>query len=294
MGTPLLLILNPCAGQKKANTLLTDILLAFVQAGYDPMVRLTMARGDATRIAAEQAASAELVVCIGGDGTLNETVSGLMQAGIERPVGYIPAGSTNDFAASVGLPKRILNAAKAVAHGQIKPLDLGRFNDRYFSYVASFGAFTKTSYSTPQNVKNTWGHLAYILSGMKDLPTLTATRMVIETPDTRLEDEFLFGAVSNATRIGGVLTLDKRRVRLDDGAFELLLIRKPAHIGALSRTALALRNQQYDDENIVLLSAPTFAFTAAEPTDWTVDGEYAGLLETAAITNLPGALKLVC
>jgi hypothetical protein len=184
----LLFILNPCAGTRKANKVLPEILSVFNRAGFHVQVYITGCQGDATRAVQELASGMDLVVCCGGDGTFNETVTGLLQAGLELPIGYIPAGSTNDFASSLHLPSDPVAAAQAIVSGKPEPYDVGQFGTRYFSYVASFGAFTKASYSTPQNVKNALGHTAYLLEGIYELSQIRKEHVRMELDGEVLED----------------------------------------------------------------------------------------------------------
>ena len=186
------------------------------------------------------------IVTIGGDGTFNETVTGLLESGLDLPIGYIPAGSTNDFAASLKLPLNPLNAAKAIVEGTPVSYDLGKFADRYFSYVASFGVFTKTSYATPQSVKNALGHTAYLLEGIQELSQLRKEHLRFEFDDRVIEDDFLFGAISNSTSVGGILTLDPKQVDMRDGKFELLLVRAPRDLMEVSECIMALQNKKYN------------------------------------------------
>ena len=193
----LLLILNPAAGTRSARRLLPEIIAMFTNYGHACLTFVTEQRGDATRFVEQYGDRAGKIVCIGGDGTFNETITGLLRAGLRVPVGYIPAGSTNDFANSLHLPSDILEAARNIVEGEPVTLDAGRFRERYFAYVASFGAFTRASYETPQNVKNALGHLAYILEGMKDLPTIRPEHVKLVANGETFEDVYLFGAVSN-------------------------------------------------------------------------------------------------
>jgi len=220
----LLLIMNPAAGTKKANPHLPEILSVFGRAGYACQCFMTQKRGDGTELAARFGAAADLIVCIGGDGTFNEVISGVCASGCPTPIGYVPAGSTNDFAASLGLSKNILQAAKDTVEGEALSFDVGRFADRHFTYVASFGAFTKTSYATPQSVKNILGHTAYVLGGIKELSSLHAYPVTaVLDGKLRIKGDFIFGAVSNSTSVGGVLNLDPKMVDMNDGLFEVLL-----------------------------------------------------------------------
>ena len=231
----MLFIMNPYAGQRKANRHLADILTTFNRAGYEVIVHMTAGTGDAVRVAEEKAGEVDLITCCGGDGTFNETVTGILRSGADVPLGYIPAGSTNDFAASLKLSLNPLEAAQDIVAGQPVAYDLGQFNDRYFSYVASFGAFTRVSYATPQNVKNALGHTAYLLSSMQEISQIRNEHVRMEIDGEIVEDDFLFGAICNSTSVGGILMLDPRKVDMCDGQFEILLVRMPRNPSASRR-----------------------------------------------------------
>lgn len=270
----MLFVMNPCAGTKKANRYLTDIVAIFNRAGYEVSVFVTQERLDAQRIVQQRAPQVDLVVCCGGDGTFNEALSGLLQSGAGVPIGYIPAGSTNDFASSLKLPTNILKAAQAIADGEPVTYDVGDFGGRYFSYVASFGAFTKASYATPQNVKNALGHTAYILEGIQELSQLKPVHIRLELDDaTVIEDNFLFGAICNSTSVAGILTLDPKQVDMRDGRFEILLVRAPRDLLEISECVQAVRKQQYNCKMITFQSAKKIRIFADENMPWTLDGE---------------------
>ena len=203
----LLFIMNPFAGQKKANKVLPEILMLFTEAGYEINISMTTGPGSASRLAAERGGCADLVVCCGGDGTLNETIAGLLQAGLNVPIGYIPSGTTNDFASSLNLSHNPVQAARDILEGTPVPFDVGKFGDRYFCYVASFGAFTKSSYAVPQTLKNALGHTAYVLGGISELSQIRNEHVRMEIDGEVVEDDFLFGAICNSTSVGGILTL---------------------------------------------------------------------------------------
>ena len=290
----LLLILNPCSGKKKASHALADVVNVFNRGGYDVTVYITAARGDATRVAAQRAPEFDLVVCAGGDGTFNETISGLLEGGHDTPIGYLPAGSTNDFASSLHLSKNLVEAARDIVEGTPRRLDVGRFNDRYFSYVASFGAFTRASYATSQNVKNALGHLAYILSGIKELAYIRSRRLRFTLDDgTVLEDEYIFGAISNSTSVAGILTLSEDLVDMNDGVFELLLVRKPANLLELNDCVLALTTQDYHTPMLTFTSARSIEIEAPEDMDWTLDGEREPGSAHCRAENLHDAIRLL-
>ena len=290
----LLLILNPCSGKKKASHALADVVNVFNRGGYDVTVYITAARGDATKVVAQRAPEFDLVVCAGGDGTFNETISGLLAGGHDTPIGYLPAGSTNDFASSLHLSKNLVEAARDIVEGTPRRLDVGRFNDRYFSYVASFGAFTRASYATSQNVKNALGHLAYILSGIKELAYIRSRRLRFTLDDGRvLEDEYIFGAISNSTSVAGILTLSEDLVDMTDGVFELLLVRKPENLLELNDCVLALTTQDYHTPMLTFTSARSVEIEAPEDMDWTLDGEREPGSAHCRAENLHDAIRIV-
>ena len=290
----LLLILNPCSGKKKASHALADVVNVFNRGGYDVTVYITAARGDATKVVAQRAPEFDLVVCAGGDGTFNETISGLLAGGHDTPIGYLAAGSTNDFASSLHLSKNLVEAARDIVEGTPRRLDVGRFNDRYFSYVASFGAFTRASYATSQNVKNALGHLAYILSGIKELAYIRSRRLRFTLDDGRvLEDEYIFGAISNSTSVAGILTLSEDLVDMNDGVFELLLVRKPENLLELNDCVLALTTQDYHTPMLTFTSARSVEIEAPEDMDWTLDGEREPGSAHCRAENLHDAIRIV-
>ena len=290
----LLLILNPCSGKKKASHALADVVNVFNRGGYDVTVYITAARGDATKVVAQRAPEFDLVVCAGGDGTFNETISGLLAGGHDTPIGHLPAGSTNDFASSLHLSKNLVEAARDIVEGTPRRLDVGRFNDRYFSYVASFGAFTRASYATSQNVKNALGHLAYILSGIKELAYIRSRRLRFTLDDGRvLEDEYIFGAISNSTSVAGILTLSEDLVDMNDGVFELLLVRKLENLLELNDCVLALTTQDYHTPMLTFTSARSVEIEAPEDMDWTLDGEREPGRAHCRAENLHDAIRIV-
>ena len=270
----MLFILNPCAGMRKASKALAEILAVFNRADFDVRVYVTAEAGDAVDTVEKLAPGMDLVVCCGGDGTFNETVTGLMNAGLQIPVGYIPAGSTNDFATSLGLSADPVEAARQIVEVTPCTYDAGKFGQRYFSYVASFGAFTKASYSTPQSAKNLLGHLAYVLEGMQEISQLRKHHLKLQLDDEEiLEDDYVFGAICNSTSVGGVMTLDPKQVDLQDGKFEVLLIRMPKNIQEISECLLALQKQQYNNAMMTFRSASRILVEADPAMPWTLDGE---------------------
>lgn len=291
----MLFIMNPMSGLKKANRYLADIMTLYSSKDYEVLLYMTRAKGDATEIARKNADRVDRVVCVGGDGTLNEVITGLMTAEIKKPVGYIPSGSTNDFAATLNLPKNIMRAAEVAVSDKTKMIDVGKFGDRYFSYVASFGAFTKVSYSTPQSTKNLLGHLAYVLEGIKDIPNIKPIHAEIEIDGNTVEDDYIFGAVSNSTSVGGVFKLSSEDVSLNDGLFEMMLVKSPKNPAELNRIIFSLTNGKYANcDMITFSSARKVTVKTAEPLAWTLDGEYGNEHTEISLQNIFGGLELSC
>ena len=289
----LLLILNPISGKMVGKRHLADVLAQFCDAGYLPTVMVTNRRGDACHVAFDHGGDVDLVVCLGGDGTFNEVVTGLLNAGHTTPLGYIPCGSTNDFATGIGLKKSIPEATTAILEGTPHTYDVGVFGDRYFSYVASFGIFTRTSYATPQNVKNALGHLAYLLEGVKELSNIHPWSVRFEVDGNVVEGDYLFGAISNATSLGGVLKMDPTMVDMNDGLLELLLVRMPRTATELSDCVRALAEHRYDTDVITFMNGSEFTVTADPAMDWTLDGEWGSGSDTIRICNRRDAITLI-
>ena len=288
----LLFLMNPNAGQRKAARFLTEILTVFQEGGYEVTVFMTTGPGSGIKIVEPRVGEYDLIVCAGGDGTLNETISGVLRSGIDRPVGYIPCGSTNDFATTLKLSGDVVQAAKDILTGTDQYYDLGVFNGRYFSYVASFGAFTRVSYTTPQNLKNALGHLAYLLGGIQELPQIRKIPMTLELDGEVMEGEYIFGAITNATSLGGMLTLSPRYVDLHDGKFEVTLVRMPKDVAEVGACVQALQTQEYDCEPITFRSVSSLTIRQEPDVDWTLDGERAEGAEEIRIENLHQAFRL--
>ncbi len=289
----LLFVMNPNAGMRKANRLLPEIFSVFNRADYDVVAYMTAKQGDAKEYVFENAKTADIVVCCGGDGTFNETVAGLMESGADVPLGYIPAGSTNDFANSLGISTDVLQAAKNIVNGIPQRYDVCCFGGRYFTYVASFGAFTKASYATPQNVKNALGHTAYILEGIQELSQIRSMPVKIQLDDEVLEDNYLFGAICNSTSVGGILTLDPKQVDMSDGLFEILLVRAPKELSEISECIQAVQKQQYNCGMITFRSASRATVFADPEMNWTLDGEKEPGREEIFVENMHHAIQMV-
>ena len=277
MDRKLLFIVNPRAGKRKSHAPLFDAVSIYSEAGYLVSVRVTSHPGEATELAEDLGEEFDLVVCHGGDGTLNETVNGVMRIPKEkRPaVSYLPGGSTNDFAASLNISSNPAEAALSAMRLEPRKLDVGRFGERNFVYVASFGAFTKTTYTVPQDIKNVFGHFAYMLDGVKNLDTLCPYRMKITADGEVFDGEYLFGAISNSTSIAGLMKLSDEEVLFNDGLFELLLVPVPRTPAAMQALILALVNKDYyNSEGLIFRHVKHVTAETAEDIPWTLDGEY--------------------
>lgn len=290
----MLFIVNPRSGKVRIKNQLLGIVDLFIKYGWDVQLYITQDQGDAIKAAREKGGQMDMIVCSGGDGTLSETISGMMY--MEHPpiLGYIPSGSTNDFAASLGIPSQAGKAAENVVTGEARPIDIGYFcRERTFVYVAGFGAFTEVSYMTPQEKKNLLGHQAYMLEGVKSLANIKSYWMRIETDDFCMEGDFIFGMVTNTISVGGFKGLVTQDVALDDGVFEVLMIRTP-------KTALELTNilsymilKEEQSEYVHKFKTSRLKIFSEEEVDWVLDGEFGGSKREVEIENLTQRIKIV-
>lgn len=272
----LLFVVNGHSGKGQIKNKLLDIIDIMIQEGYHVQVHTTQEREDATKVVREQAKYYDLVVCSGGDGTLDEAVTGMMQSEVRTPLGYIPAGSTNDFANSLEIPKDMIQAAKTAVLGVPFSCDVGEFNGDYFIYVAAFGIFTDVSYATSQELKNALGHVAYILEGAKRLHTIKSYHMRVEYDGNEIEGDFLLGMITNSTSVGGFKNMTGKDVKLDDGMFEVTLIHKPKNIIELNTIIASLTNLKDETDLIDSFRADSVKFYSEEEIPWTLDGEFGG------------------
>ena len=289
----MLFVMNPYSGMRRANKYLADIITLFNQADFEVIVHMTRGQGDATEIVKNKAKEMDLIVCCGGDGTFNETVSGILKAEADVPVGYIPAGSTNDFAASLKLSANVMQAAQDIVEGQPVSYDVGKFGDRYFSYVASFGAFTRATYTTPQSIKNALGHTAYLLEGISELSQIKNEHIRMEIDGQVVEDDFLFGAISNSTSLGGILKLNPDLVDLADGQMEILLVRAARNLTEITECIQAVQSQKYNCSMITFQSARKVRVFANPFMPWTLDGEREEGHEMVDVENLHHAIRII-
>ena len=290
----MLVIMNPFAGTRQANKYLAGILDIFCKGGYEVRIAMTQKAGDGTALAEEHARDNDIIVAIGGDGTFNEVVAGVLGSGADTPIGYIPAGTTNDFAASVGLNTSTLAAARSIVSGHKQRFDIGSFNGRYFSYVASFGAFTSTSYNVPQDLKNAIGHAAYVLSGITDVVNIKPLHLRVVSGEEIYEGDYVFGAICNSTSMGGIINLKSVDVDMNDGLFEVMLIKAPENIIDLNSIIFALSTQSYSEcDQITFFSSAHVDIDAPADMPWTLDGEYQEPCEKVAVSNVYDAVQLM-
>ena len=288
-----LLVVNPCAGRTKGR-LYADLLETHLHNAGVPVIRCeTTAEENGANYAASAAlAGCRRIFCIGGDGTLNAVINGMLGAGANLPITYIPAGTTNAFARTLKLPRRIGDMRRVLASGRDVAIDAGRFNDGYFSYVASFGAFTKCSYATPRSMKRLLGHLAYVLEGIRDITALEARPMTVEADDCTYTGEYVFGAFSNTVSIGGMLHYDSALVDMNDGKLEMLLIRKPENLGEVRRLVHALGSSDFDDPLFDFAASSAFHLKTEQGFDWSVDGERAAGGTAVEIACVKSAVRI--
>lgn len=289
----LLLILNPYAGQRRANRFVPEILRCFHDHDFRCEVFITGSSGEATEFIKSYGGDFDRLVCAGGDGTLNETIAGMLTAGLKLPLGYIPCGTTNDYASSIGLTGDIMTAARDIMEGQAQPFDIGEFNGRYFVYTATCGAFAKASYTTSQAAKNVLGHVAYVLEGAKDLGNLKPIHMHVETEEYDLEDEFLFCSVTNSTSVGGILKLDQQLVSLNDGKFEVTLVKNPTLPAQIGTILYGLTTMDIPNEMIHFFSTEKLKIRCQTPIEWTLDGERGAETMVVELVNHHSAVEMI-
>ncbi len=288
----MLFIYNPRAGKAQIRNHLVDILDIFVKGGYEVTVYPTQARGDAIKKTKRKKDKYDIVVCSGGDGTLDEVFTGMMQSKKKIPIGYIPAGSTNDFAVSLNLSRNMVQAAGDIVEGDTFSVDVGMFNDDVFAYIAAFGLFTEVTYETDQQIKNVLGHVAYLLEGMKRLATIKTYKLKVTKGEEVIEDEFLFGMITNSHSVGGFQRITGNNVELDDGEFEVTLIKKPQNPIELNRVMAALVDRDIDAECMYCFKANEVRIESEEEVAWTLDGEFGGSHKEVTVKNLHKSLEI--
>ena len=289
----MLFIYNPKAGKAQIRNKLADILDVFTKGDYEITVYPTQKSEDAMEKTRDRSKDYDIVVCSGGDGTLDEVVTGMIRSGFRTPIGYIPAGSTNDFGGSLGLPKNMVHAAETIVKGNDFACDVGSFNQDIFVYIAAFGLFTDVSYETGQDMKNVLGHMAYLLEGMKRLPAIRSYPMRVTYDDTTIVDDFIFGMITNSVSVGGFKRITGKNVKLDDGVFEVTLIKTPKNPIALQEIIAALLIEQVDTKHMYTFKTKKITFDSVEEIPWTLDGEFGGEQDYVEIENVQKAMEIM-
>ncbi|MCL2248966.1 MAG: YegS/Rv2252/BmrU family lipid kinase [Oscillospiraceae bacterium] len=292
MNKRMMLIINPMSGRGLSKTALGSIVSNLCEVDYIVTVFFSHEKNP-EELALEYSKGHDLVVCVGGDGTLSGVISGLLQAGVKIPVGYIPTGTSNDVATTLALTKDPSAAAKKIIGGTPTPLDIGLFGERYFTYIAAFGAFTGVSYNTPQSAKQSLGHLAYVFGGLAEVAAIVPRRTIVRYDDNVIEGEFIFGGVINSTSVAGLVKLNPNRVDLADGEFEVVLVRQPVVLADYAEILTSLVMQTYEGDNFIMLHAKTVSFDFEEEVAWTVDGEDGGKHKNVDIKIKSHAIEIV-
>lgn len=294
MSKRLMMILNPSAGKGGSVKTLGHVMEVLYLGGYVPTVFFTEGTGDATRLVLKHGSQYDCVTCVGGDGTLSETVAGLVQ--LEKPpvLGYIPQGTTNDVATTLRLSKIPAVAARTIIRGRPVALDIGKFNDSdYFAYIAAFGAFTEVSYETPKESKQTLGHLAYVLQAMAQLTKMTSYQTTVEYDDGVISGDMVFGSVSNSSSVAGIVKLDTTTMELSDGLFEVILIKNPKNVLEMNQIVANILSRNFAGGQVTMLRSKKVKFTFDKPVKWTRDGENGGAHREVTLENLNSAIRIM-
>lgn len=290
----LLFIINPKAGKSAIKDDIFSIILVLSGAGYEVVTYPTTGPFDAERKIIADGADYDLIVCAGGDGTLENTVSGYMQMGKKVPLGYIPVGSTNDYARTLHIPRKPVEAANDIVNGTKKLVDVGQFEDKYFIYVAAFGVFTEVSYKTKQSLKKVLGHSAYVFEGIKDLAHIKTYHIKASFDGNEMSGDFILGMITNSRSVGGFKLRGAKDVVLDDGKFDCLFLRKPQKASDIPKILTdALVNHIKDDDKYFMTKASEIHIESTEIIPWTLDGEFGGEAKEATIVNHQKALEIV-
>lgn len=288
-----MLIVNPKAGKKRSKFEVADIADLFAKSEFEVAIYFTSLEYGAEYLVKEHAHEVDIIACCGGDGTVNQIIKGMMETKKCPPLGYIPSGTTNDLAASLGMTKNFKRAAKVIISEGGLPFDIGTFDDDYFAYIASFGAFTEVSYNTSQKAKNIFGRLAYIFSAIRCMNKIKSYHVKIETEEKNIEGNYIFGAVTNSTSIAGVFKFEDDMVDFADGKYEILLIKQPKSLFKAFEICMSMFNKSYKNENITLIHASDIKITSDEPLEWALDGEHKTGGKTVKIKNNPQAIEII-
>lgn len=289
-----LFIYNPHAGHMQIKYSLYDIVNILSNAYDDLRIYASKKQKDIYEYVKNNGSKYDLIIVSGGDGSLSEAVNGLMNLKKKPKLGYIPAGSTNDYANSLKLPKDMKKCASVISnHKEEKEIDIGKFNDNYFVYVAAFGAFTEVAYSTPQDVKNVIGHLAYFLNGISSLKKIKSYNVKLSYDNEIIEDKFIFGMITNSLSVGGLYSLNSRNVKLDDGLFEVMLVKEPKDILELNQITAYLLDPKNKTSLVKTFKAKKIEITTEDKLSWTLDGEYGGSTNKVFVENKEKAISII-
>ena len=290
----MLFVYNPNSGKMQINDNLSEIIQIFSAADYEVTVYPTKAQMDGYDKIKNSDGVYDLIVCSGGDGTLNETVAAVMEYKEAKPfIGYIPSGTTNDFARSLGVSNNMIQAARDIVEGEAKGCDIGMFNGRYYNYVAAFGAFTEVSYATPQEYKNVLGHQAYLLEGLKSIPFIKPSHLIVEFDGETVEGDFIYGMVTNTMSVGGFKNIAGRNVKLDDGLFECTFIRKFEAISDFNKLLTAILNKDVKNPNYFHVKTNHIVIHCDEEIPWVLDGEFGGNHKDVEINIIGNAVNIL-
>lgn len=290
-----LFIYNPYAGKTQIKNHIYDILNIFAKAKYELTIVPTTKPKEALNYVKSNINDFDEIICSGGDGTLNEVINGYLHSKCDKlpTLGYIPAGSTNDYARSIGLPSNMSKAAELITTNNPKAYDMGKFNNDYFVYVAAFGAFTSVSYATPQDTKNVLGHAAYVIEGIRSLSDIKAYKLKVTSKELNVEDKFIYGMVTNTYSVGGLYKLDKKTTVLDDGLFEVMLVKQPKDIIDLNDIASFLIGTSKQCDLVYTFKTSKVTFESKNKIDWTIDGEFGGNLDKVTIKNMNKVINII-
>lgn len=290
----MMLIINPAAGKSAIRDNLMGIVKTFTEENYIVSIFMTQQKGDAVRFAKEEAKGFDILVCVGGDGTLNEVINGMVQGAVDIPIGYIPAGTTNDFAASHNLSRFPRQAARNILKGKGNLHDIGLFNDRYFAYVSACGIFSDVSFTTPQSLKNAFGRLAYYFEGARKITDLlNQYKFSIHIDNEIYHGNYCFLAVANSFSLGGVLQLDDQNVSLSDGIFEVLTVKSPQNPIELQKIMIAMMDKNYNNDMVRCYHGKKIYIVSDKEVAWTVDGENGGKHRQVTISALNRQLNIL-
>lgn len=290
----MLFVFNAHSGKGLIKGKLAGLVDVFTKAGYEITTYPTQSTKDAYNRIKEGMGQFDCLVCSGGDGTLNEVIASVIDNWDTKPlIGYIPAGSTNDFAATLGIPKTMEKAAEVIVNGSVFPCDIGRFNDRYFNYVAAFGAFSEVSYSTPQSSKNVMGHQAYILESLKSIPKIEGHAMTIRNGNHVISGSFIYGMITNARSVGGIKGICGQEISLNDGLLEVTLVREPKNPMDMQNITTGLFSKNEDNPMVERFKTDSLIIESEKSIPWSLDGEYGDTHTEVMIEVVPMAVNLL-